>query len=204
MDIFHLATFSTAFAWIIAHGYWLMFLAMLVEGPVVTAAASFASALGYFSILLVFLLAFLGDAVADIIYYLIGYFSRITLIEKFGKYFGLSENRMKKIEKLLNNHPIKTLLVLKLMPVVPTPGLMIVGATHMKLKKFIIISSAIILPKTIFFLIIGYYFGEAYDIIAKRSEEDMLILVLIIFIIGIIYYLFGKITAYLAKKIEKI
>ncbi len=204
MGIFHLVTFSTAFTWVIAHGYILMFIAMLIEGPIITAAAAFAVALGYFSIPIVFMLALLGDIIADIIYYLIGYFSRITIIEKYGKFAGLSQSRMKRIEKLINSHPIKTLVVLKLMPILPTPGLMIVGSTRMKLKKFITISSIIILPKTIFFLVVGYYFGEAYSMIMKRFEKGTLMLFLFAILLGITYYLFNKFTQFLAKKIEKI
>ncbi len=204
MGIFHLVTFSTAFTWVIAHGYILMFIAMLIEGPIITAAAAFAVALGYFSLPIVFMLALLGDIIADIVYYLIGYFSRITIIEKYGKFVGLSQSRMKRIEKLINSHPIKTLIVLKLMPILPTPGLMIVGSTRMKLKKFITISSIIILPKTIFFLVVGYYFGEAYNIIMKRFEKGTLMFFLFAIILGMIYYLFNKFTQFLAKKIEKI
>jgi membrane protein DedA with SNARE-associated domain len=204
MSIWHLATFSAAFSWVIAHGYPLMFIAMLIEGPIVTAAASFAVVFGYFSLPIIFLLSLLGDIVADIIYYVIGYFSRIKVVEKFGHHFGLTTSRMERIEHLLNNHPIKTLIALKLTPVLPTPGLMIVGATQMPIKKFITICSAIILPKTIFFMIVGYYFGAAYDMIVKRFEKGSLIAIIIIATVIAIYIGFNRLSAYIAKRIEKL
>ena len=157
--LFSATTFSGVFDWIIQHGYPLMFLVMLVEGPVVTAAAAFAAALGYFNIFMVFVLSLLGDAVSDVTYYFIGYWGRVMLVRKYGPRFGLTEDRIKKIEAFFHRHPNKTLIALKLTPVVPTPGLMIVGASRMPLRKFLTVCSVVILPKTVFFMILGYYFG---------------------------------------------
>lgn len=204
MGISDITNFSDAFNWVIAHGYFLMFVAMLIEGPVVTAAAAFAAALGYFSLPIIFILSLFGDIVADVIYYLIGYFSRISVVERFGKYFGLTEKRMKKIETLLNNHPIKTLIALKLTPVLPTPGLMIVGATRMPLRKFIIICAVIVLPKTVLFMLTGYYFGQAYDLIAKKFEQGGVAIAIAILFILVIYFIYNKVSAYVATKVEKI
>ena len=36
--------------WVIAGGYALVFFGMMIEGPIVTAAAAFAASLGYFNI----------------------------------------------------------------------------------------------------------------------------------------------------------
>lgn len=203
MSVFDLATFSAAFGWVIAHGYPLMFLAMLVEGPVVTAAASFAAAFGYFNIFIVFILSILGDVTADLIYYTVGYCGRIMVVRKFGRRFGLTEERMKKIEALLNTHPIKTLVALKLTPILPTPGLMIAGTSHIPLKKFITICSIVILPKTILFVVLGYYFGATYTTILRKFEKGGLILGTIIVLILIIYYAFTKLSSYVAGKVEK-
>ena len=136
-----------ALQWVLAHGYWLMFLAMLVEGPIITAAASFAVALGYFNIAYVFGLSLLGDLVADVIYYAVGYWGRMTLVARYGHYVGLSTERMLHIERLLQANGIKTLVALKLTPFIPTPGLMLVGVARMRLSKFTLISMLITIPK---------------------------------------------------------
>ena len=199
-----MATFSGAFGWVIVHGYPLMFLAMLIEGPIVTAAASFGAAFGYFNIFIVFILSILGDVMADLIYYAIGYSGRIMVVQKFGRRFGLTEERIRKVEALLNSHPNKTLIALKLTPILPTPGLMIVGTSRMPLKKFITISSLVIFPKTIFFVLLGYYFGAAYSIVLRKFEKGELILGIIIVLILGIYYAAAKLSAYIARKVEKI
>jgi membrane protein DedA with SNARE-associated domain len=204
VHLLNITNFAGAFQWVIEHGYILMFVAMLIEGPIVTVAAAFAAALGYFDVFIVFILSFLGDIVADVIYYFIGYFSRLAVIEKFGKFFGLTEKRMHRIEELLNGHSVKTIIALKLTPVLPTPGLMLVGATKMPIKRFVKICSIIILPRTIFLVIMGYYFGAAYEVMANQFEKNYFILIAIIATVAIIYYLFNRLLAYLGRRVEKI
>jgi membrane protein DedA with SNARE-associated domain len=199
-----LASFSGAFQWVIGHGYTLMFLAMLIEGPVVTAAATFAVAVGYFNIYAVFVLALLGDLVADVIYYAIGYGGRHAVINKFGHRIGLTDKRMERIEKLAKEHSVKTLIVLKLAPVLPTPGLMLVGVTKMPIKKFVLTCLFIIIPKTVLFMVVGYYFGYAYNSINKYISNAGLLLAASLLLIIFIYFVYNKISARIAEKIEKI
>ena len=77
-------SFNGTLEWVIAGGYMLMFVGMLAEGAIIAAAASFAAALGYFNIWIVFILAMLGDLVADFGLYGVGYFSRIAVVENTG------------------------------------------------------------------------------------------------------------------------
>lgn len=190
--------------WVLAHGYWVIFLGMLIEGPVVTAAAAFAAALGFFNLAAIFGLSLAGDLVADVAYYAIGYLGRITLVERFGHYFGLTHDRIMRMENLMRIHPIKTLLALKLTPVLPTPGLMLVGATKMDLKKFTVISLLITLPKSLVFMIIGYFFGQQYDKLSKYVNNGSYIVVGVIILIIIINYLWIKFSARVGRSLEKL
>jgi membrane protein DedA with SNARE-associated domain len=196
-------SFSVAFAWVIAHGYILMFVGMVIEGPIITAAAAFAAAAGYFSLPVVLALSLLGDLVADILYYTIGYWSRGAFVEKYGHHLGLSKERIARIENFTSKHPIKTLVALKINPITPMPGLMLVGATKMPLKRFAVISLAITLPKSILFVIIGYYFGKSYDSLAHYVNYGYASLIAI-GIILIIFYAYRKISSRIANKIERL
>lgn len=204
MDILlHSVTFSVMAHWVISQGYWIIFLAMLIEGPIVTAAAAFAVALGYFNLFAIFGLSLAGDLVADVIYYAIGYWGRITLVERFGHYFGLTHERIMRMESLMRDHAIKTLIALKLTPVLPTPGLMIVGATKMDLKKFATISILITLPKSIVFMIIGYYFGQEYDKYSAYVKSSGYVILAIAVVVIIANYLWIKSSARIGRAIEK-
>ena len=197
-------SFQDTVQWVRSAGYVAMFVAMLFEGPIITAAAAFGAALGYFDIWIVLLLSILGDLVADLVYYTIGYFSRVTVIEKFGHSFGLSRARMKKLEKLLHTHPTKTLLFIKLAPVLPTPGLMIVGTMRMPLGKYTSLSTLIILPKVLLFAALGYYFGFAYDAIASYAQAGAYFIVVAIAVIVGVYWIYQKSSEALSLRLQAV
>src|SRR5437868_9392115 len=89
--------------WVVSNGYVLLFIGMLVEGPVVTAAAAFAAALGFLDIWLVLLFSIIGNLFPDVIYYLIGYWGRERFVDKYGHYFQLTKDRVAKLEKMIQN-----------------------------------------------------------------------------------------------------
>ena len=200
----NLVNFSDAFHWVLNHGYPVMFLGMLVEGPVITAAASFAVALKYFNLEIVFILAILGDLIADFAYYVIGYFGHITIVKKHGHFFRVSENKIEKLKNLLELHPGKILIAIKLAPFVPAPGLIIAGATHMSFKKFALVSTLITLPKVVIFMLLGYYFGQAYDKISTLATRSSYFLMAAGVAIILVYLGYKKLTTNISKKLERV
>lgn len=196
--------FANSLQYVITGGYLIIFIGMLVEGPVITAAASFAAALGYFNIIYIFFLAILGDLIADSAYYTIGFVGRIALVEKYGHRVGISKTRLEHLERLLLHHPGKTLVALKLIPGIATPGLMMVGVTHMHPRKFATICTSIILPKVILFMALGYYFGGMYDAIITYVDNAEYFVVFAVIATLCIYYMYSKITGLLARQLVTI
>lgn len=196
-------TFTGVFHWVLMHGYWVILVAMLFEGPIVTSAAAFAVSLGYFNFFIIFILAILGDLIADVAYYAIGYWGRITLVEWFGHKIGLSNERLERIGKLVKDHPWKILFALKMTPIIPTTGLMAVGTTKMPIRKFAFICTIVILPRALFFMLLGYYFGRIYDQVNGYLVNGTYILIAIVVIIIIADRLFRKYFSRLAAKVQK-
>ena len=83
-------SFSSALAFTISQSYLFIFIVMVIEGPIITTAASFAASLGYFNIGIIFLLSLLGDLVGDGLHYIIGRTARVAFVEKLGISFGIS------------------------------------------------------------------------------------------------------------------
>jgi len=131
-------------------------------------------------------------------------FSRVTVIEKFGHRFGLSRERMKKLERLLHTHPIKTLLFIKLAPVLPTPGLMIVGTMRMPLGSIRHCRPIIILPKVLLFIALGYYFGSAYDAITQYAQTGEYFIIVAIAAVVACYWAYQKGSAALSARLQTI
>ena len=194
-------TFITLVHWVIGHGYFLFFIAAFLEGPLVTAAAGVAAALGYYSIVMIIMLSVLGDLTADIVYYTIGYWSRKTLITRYGTYVGLTQERIKTLEKLLQRHAGKAMIVIKLSPVIPVPGLIMIGSARASLKKFIRSSLLITLPKSLLFAFIGFYAGRAYERLSGTIASAQNLLAFIAVVIFVSYIAYKKLTARIAGEI---
>ncbi len=197
-------SFSAALGWVIAGGYFLSFIGMFIFGPVIISAAAFAAALGYFNIWIVFAIAVFGELAMDLVLYAIGYFSRIAVIERYGNHFGLSSKKIENLEKLLRMHPGKTLTAIKLAPILPIPGLMLVGSMHMSIKKFSAINFTVALIRAVIFIVIGYYFGQIYDSVSVYAKNIGYVIVTGIVIALAVYYIHKKTMKKISEKLEKV
>lgn len=197
------ANFSATLQWLVHNGYPIMFVAMVVEGPMVIMASSFAASLGVFNVFVIFVLAVLGDLVGDLILYSLGYFSRIAIVNKYGHFFGATPERMDKVKKFLELHPLKTLTAIKLSPFIPVPALIVVGSTHISPKKYASAVLMIILPKTILFMTIGYFFGNAYEKIAVYLNNSLYAIAIIMVAAFVIFLAYRKISDKASKWLEK-
>jgi membrane protein DedA with SNARE-associated domain len=193
------SSFSIILSWVLANGYLMIFAAIIIGGPIFISAAAFAAALGFLNVWVIFSLAFFGEMIVDVILYLIGYISRAGVVEKFGHYFGLTHARILRLEELLHEHTWKALFVIKYSPVIPVPGFVITGAAKLKFKKFFYVLLVLSLPKAIFFTVVGYFFGRAYDRLARYFYFGQYFIIVVIILFILINYLFAK----LSKKISK-
>ncbi len=142
--------------------YLVLFVIMVVEGPIATSAAAFAVHLGFFTLPMIFILSVAGDIVGDFIYYGIGWASRETLITKHGHRFGLTPEKLARFDAAFKKHTIKSLVIAKLAPAIPGPVLIAAGALRMPLWTLIWLSFALAVPKYLLFMLLGYEFGDLY------------------------------------------
>ncbi len=196
--------FQGAVGWIASGGgYSLMFIGMLIEGPVITAAGAFLAALGYFNLWAVFGLSILGNLIPDAAYYALGYWGREQFIDKYGRYFGLTGRKVKSIEAMIHKNAVKSLIAIKLIPLLATPGLVVAGASRMPLKKYVLWSIIVTLPSSLFYLILGYYFGAAYDRVNHYLNIGAYLTVIIILIVLLVLYFEKKVSRRIGESIEK-
>ena len=194
--------FQGTVQWVLQHGYPLLFIVMLIEGPVITAAAAFAAALHYMNIWVVLALSVLANFIPDLVYYAIGYWGRETVVNKYGHYLGITPERIAATEKLAEQHSGKSLFMIKMIPFLATPGLILVGATKMDVKKYALWSIVIIVPSSLLYLIIGYYFGAAYNTIEHYLDLGGYLIAAALIIIVALAYLQRRYFSQLGKKIH--
>ena len=194
--------FQQSVQWVIANGYWLLFIVMLIEGPAVTAAGAFASALGYMNVYVVFLLSVVANLIPDIIFYLVGFWGHKGFAERYASRLGLTKERISHLERLSHNHAGKMLTIIKIIPFLALPGLILAGAVRIPVKKYIAWSLIITLPSSLFFLIIGYYFGAAYATISRYLNYGGYAAFGFLVIFAVIYYSYKKISRKLGEEME--
>ena len=195
-------TFTDLVPWIIAHGYFIFFFTALIEGPLVTTAAGVVAAFGYYNIVIIVLIAIAGDLTADVIYYFIGYHSRILVIERYGHHFGITRERIEKIEKMVHKNFKKTMLIVKVSPIIPIPGLIAIGASRVSLKKFVEMSLLITAPKSLLFALLGFYSGKAYAHLGNNITNGSYIIGGLILVIFVVYLIYQKITSRITREVD--
>jgi membrane-associated protein len=193
----HIASIFSEHPEIIQGGYLAMFIAMLIEGPFITAFGGLAAATGIFNVWTVLIISILGNFIPDVVLYAIGRWGR-RYIDKYGSHFGITNKKIKTIEALYDKHPFFVLLVSKLVPMAAPPGLVAAGAMRMPIVRYSIMSLAIILVTSGIYLATGYYAGAMYVQIVHY--QIIALAVISVLIIGIVYA-FNKLMAKLGRKI---
>lgn len=173
--------------------YWIIFLLIFFEGPVITYIASFAASLGYLNVFIIFLLSSFAKIIPDYILFAIGKYGKKAVIEKYFKKKKMKMPILAKMEYNIKNNFVKTLAFLKIVPVVPVPGLIMVGASGVSTKKFLIYSAIFSIAIAFAFTVAGYYTGEAYLIFMnyfKKVELAILATVVLIFVVWFLFRFF--------------
>jgi membrane protein DedA with SNARE-associated domain len=188
--------------WAAGGSYLLLFVAMMLEGPVVTAAGAFAAADHILNGYLVFLISVLGNLIPDGLYYALGYWGREKFIDRYGRYIGLSKEKMERAQKMLQQHAGKSMIAIKLIPFLSTTGLVAAGATKMDIKKYAFWSIAITIPSSLVYFLIGYYAGAAYGTIIHYVNTGGYVIVALIALSIALVYLIRTLSAKWAERFE--
>jgi membrane protein DedA with SNARE-associated domain len=189
--------------WIIANGYWLFFIAAVIEGSLVTTAAGVAAGLGYFNLPLVILISIAGDLVGDLTYYFIGRSSQKILHSKFFRFFGMTPERVEDLERLIHAHTGKSLILIKLSPLIGPPGLITVGAVRVPLRKFFKITLAITAVKAVVFGLLGFVSAKSYLGISKFFNHGAYVIGVIVIVIVTVHILYRRFTKRLADRLQQ-
>ena len=86
---------------ILQYKYLIVFPLAVLEGPAVSIILGFLVSLNYFHFGAALIILVLADLFGDILYYLIGKHAGPVFINRFGKYVGLSFERVSKIQKYI-------------------------------------------------------------------------------------------------------
>lgn len=172
------------------YGYWAMLPLMIIEGPVATIIAATLSALGAFNVWLVLFFSILGDVVGDVIFYLAGYKWGMSFVENAGKYIGITEKLVLRMEKYFEKHGGKTIFAVKATTGLCWATFTAAGIVKMDFRKFLNYSFLGGIVWSGFLVSMGYFYGYLWrEIRIYIKWAGWIILVLAVFsIISINFY----------------
>jgi membrane protein DedA with SNARE-associated domain len=183
---------TTLGAWLVLYKYILVYPLTVIFGPPVVLISGFLLRLGIFTFWPIYLLVLAGDVTGDVVWYLVGRHGARWLIERYGKWFNITEKSVLYAEKFFKDHQTKILFVSKL-----TTGfglalatLIAAGAAKVPFKKYITIN---ILGGFIwigFLIAIGYFFGNLYTLV--NASFRWAFIGGLVLLLGLGAYGFGK------------
>jgi membrane protein DedA with SNARE-associated domain len=140
-------------------GYILIALLVAVEGPITTLAGAVASSTGYLNPVLVFVSASIGNLTADILWYVLGYIGKPEWLVQYGKWFGIKEKVVLRLQKDISTHIHKILFLAKLTLGLVIPALIAAGMARVPIRRWIgvLFGAECIWTGTL--MLVGYYFG---------------------------------------------
>ena len=163
------------------------------EGPILSVLFGILLQLGYFNFFLVFGALMVGDLIGDVLWYHVGRRFGHRFIARFGKYFGMTEERSAKVVEIFHRRKDFILIISKI-----TNGfgfslvtLITAGLAHIPFRRYMLLNFLGQFIWTGILIALGYFFGNLYVTIEKgfgRMSAVAAVIVTLAIAYGIIRY----------------
>jgi membrane protein DedA with SNARE-associated domain len=184
---------ASLLAHFLLYKYTALFFITVVEGPLITMVAGYLASQGMINFAWAYVLIVIADLLGDSMYYGLGYWSRLRIVTRFSRFAKVSIPTAKKMESLFQKHAVRTMLIAKLTHAAGMPFLVGAGLAKIDFKKFLLANAIATFPKSLTFLLIGYYYGEATVSISRYLEYSTWIAVILMAVTVFVYILVGRI-----------
>lgn len=166
------------------YGLVAVFIGTFFEGEIVVIAGGLLARLGFLSLPLVLITAFLATFLGDQFFFYLGRKKGTAFLEKRGRKHW--RKRAEKVHDLIHNHQNKILFGYRFLYGLRIPTLFALGTSELPTKKFVVLNLINSLVWSVLFVLGGYFFGDLFTRIIdniKFYERDLLIGVAVVAII---------------------
>ena len=132
---------------------------MIIEGPVATIIAAMLASLGAFNVFVVFIFSILGDLIGDVALYGAGHRYGMGFVRHVGKYMGITEKLVLRMERYFAAHGGKTIFAVKSTTGLCWATFVAAGIVKMDFKKFVKYSILGGIVWSGFLVAMGYFYG---------------------------------------------
>ncbi len=158
---------SHIFFLLLKYKYWILFPLAVVEGPIITIIAGFFTTMGLLNPLAVYITVVIGDLFGDAWCYIVGRYGGALFLGKFGKFFGITPEKIARAKAYFDTNHNRTLVLSKIMHGVGIAGLITAGNLRIPYKKFFKVCTVTSIAQSAILLVIGILFGHAYVVLDK-------------------------------------
>jgi len=180
--------------WLLHYKYIVLLPVVAIEGPIITVIAGFLASLGYLDFLLAFTVVVAGDLMADSVYYALGRWGKERLLGRWGRYVGLTRERITQLDNYFEKHKVKTLIGGKFTLAIGTPILAAAGVAKVPYWEFLGINLLATMPKSLIFLLIGFFFGSGYTRISKYLDYTALGMIGLAGVFVVLYFIIRRVA----------
>ncbi len=191
-------------------GYFGMFLGMVLEAVIIIipselilATGGILAGQGIFSFIGAFITGLLGSVFCAIIIYYMGYFGGKGFVKKYGKYFFMKDDEVRKSNSWFDKYGLIAACIGRNVPIVRTLVSLPIGVARLPFKKFLLYTIIGSIPWTFVFVYFGYALGNNW-VILKQVTSRLKLPIRILLIILIISWIYKMIKKFINVKRKKI
>lgn len=180
-------------------GYFGIFFMMFLESTffpfpseVAMIPAGYLAYQGKMSVLLAFLAGTVGSLAGAIFNYFLCYYFGRNLVEKYGKYVGITEEKMQKFEAFFNKHGEISTFNCRLIPGIRQYISLPAGLAKMHFGRFSFFTTLGTGIWVAILIALGYFLGANQELITQKLHIITIVLLVFVVIISIIYYFMYK------------
>jgi membrane protein DedA with SNARE-associated domain len=151
-------------------GFWGIFLLMLLDSACIPTSseaimlfAGFKVAEGDFTMFEIVFAGVAGNVVGSWVAYAIGYYGRVELLERHGKWFHITPKHLAWADRWFERYGGSTVFFSRMLPVIRTFISLPAGVAKMPFWRFTFLSTAGIIPWVIAFAVAGNAVGSRWD-----------------------------------------
>ncbi|EPH08849.1 hypothetical protein HMPREF9309_01042 [Campylobacter ureolyticus ACS-301-V-Sch3b] len=147
---------------------------------------------GKMNIFLAFFAGTFGSLIGAIFNYYLCYFFGRSLIEKYGKYVGIDDDKMQKFESFFKRHGEISTFNCRLIPGIRQYISLPAGLARMNVFKFSLFTTLGAGIWVVILLGLGYFLGQNETILKEKLHIITILLLLFVILTFIVYFYFYK------------
>ncbi len=148
------------------YNYLFLFPLAIVGGVITAIVCGFLISLHQMSFVPVLAILLAADMTGDTLFYMLGRWG-MGFLQRHGYRIGITKEKLDKAADFFNVHHRKAVYLSKMAMAIGIVGLIAAGCLRVNFWRYLFICLTVTFFRSIILLIVGYFFGNAYDQIAK-------------------------------------